>query len=211
MDLNISRLSLGPLGTNCYIVSQNDQALLFDPGAEPEKLIQLLEKDSLSPQAILLTHTHFDHIGAVDRLRNYFKIDVYTHEEEAGWLEDPQLNGSHRFIGEEISTPKPEKILKPSNMRIEEFNFEVIHTPGHSPGSVSFVFHEHRFMISGDVLFRQGIGRTDLPGGDAGVLQQSLQKKLYQLDDRFTVLPGHGEQTTIGFEKVNNLYVRAEK
>lgn len=207
--MNIESLSLGPLGTNCYIVSLNNKALIFDPGGEAEKVINTLDTNDLTPIAILLTHTHFDHIGAVDPLRKHFDIDVYTHAKEAAWLEEPELNRSSRFIGQEIRTAKPEKYLKEEKLMISDFEFDVIHTPGHSPGSVSFIFPEYEFTISGDVIFRQGVGRTDLPGGDLATLQKSIREKLYQLDNTFTVYPGHGEPTKIGYEKKNNLYVPA--
>lgn len=205
--MNISSLSLGPLGTNCYIVSKNNEAIIFDPGGEANKVITFLKNNDLTPIAILLTHTHFDHIGAVDQLRTYYNIDVYTHQNESHWLEEPELNRSFRFIGQEIRTPKPEHILKPGYLSLATFNFEVIHTPGHSPGSVSFVFHNYQFVISGDVLFLQGVGRTDLPGGDSKELQHSIRNKLYLLPDSFTIYPGHGTKTNIGYEKKNNLYV----
>lgn len=208
--MNIIRFSLGPLGTNCYIVHNGKKGLIIDPGAEPETIINYLNEEKIEPLAILLTHAHFDHIGAVDALRKKFNIKVYGHELEANWLEDPSFNRSARFIGEEIITDKPEVLLQEGPLQIEDFTFEVIHTPGHSPGSVSFIFHEHKFIISGDVLFLQGIGRTDLPGGSLTVLTDSLQEKLYQLPEDYVVLPGHGEQTTIGFEKQNNSYVRAK-
>lgn len=208
--MKIARFSLGPLGTNCYILHNEENALIFDPGAEGEKVIHYLTENNLKPLAILLTHAHFDHIGAVDLLRTTYKIDVYGHGLEADWLVDPNLNRSNRFIGQEISTAKPEVLLNEEKYVIEDFSFEVLHTPGHSPGSISFIFHEEKFMVSGDVLFLQGIGRTDLPGGDPDVLKQSIQKKLYNLPDNYVILPGHGEQTNIGFEKENNLYVRAE-
>lgn len=208
--VKVTRFSLGPLGTNCYIISKGEGALIFDPGAEAEKVIQFIEENKLKPLAIMLTHAHFDHIGAVDELRKKYNLNVYGHEKEADWLTDPSLNRSNRFIGEEIQTEKPDVYLEEGNMHIEEFSFEVIYTPGHSPGSVTFIFHENNFIISGDVLFLQGIGRTDLPGGDHATLKHSIQEKLYKLPENYIVLPGHGEETNIGFEKENNLYVKAK-
>lgn len=200
-------MSLGALGTNCYIIYDQKTALIVDPGGEAEKVITFLESEGLVPQAILLTHAHFDHIGAVDELRNHYNLDVYLHEEEADWLENPDLNRSLMFTREAVRTKPPEHLLKPSKMDISSFRFEVIHTPGHSPGSVSFIFHEHAFIVSGDVLFQQGIGRTDLPGGSAAVLEASIKDQLYQLPDTFTVYPGHGSKTSIGAEKQNNPYI----
>lgn len=207
--MKIAKFSLGPLGTNCYIIHKENKALIFDPGAEGDRIINYLNENELEPKAILLTHAHFDHIGAVDQLRKTYNIDVYGHELEANWLEDPSLNRSNQFIGNEIKTEAPDQLLEEGELTLGQFSFEVLHTPGHSPGSVAFIFHKDKFMVSGDVLFLQGIGRTDLPGGSFEVLKNSLQEKLYKLPDAYVVLPGHGENTSIGYEKNNNLYVKA--
>ncbi|MBU5265274.1 MBL fold metallo-hydrolase [Virgibacillus proomii] len=202
--MNIETMSLGPLGTNCYVVHGTKEALIFDPGGEADKVKEFLTKHELTPIAILLTHAHFDHIGAVDELRKAYQIDVYLHEAEASWLEDPQKNGSLLFMQQQVQTEQPDRLLVPKKMTIGEFSIEVIHTPGHSPGSVSFIFHDDKFVISGDVLFYQGIGRTDLPGGNYAQLEKSVTTSLYTLDDNYTVFPGHGPKTNIGFEKINN-------
>lgn len=201
-------MPLGPLGTNCYIVSLGKEALVFDPGGNADELISYLKENDLNVRAILLTHAHFDHIGAVEELRTNSNADVYIHDLEAEWLEDPNLNRSVNFTGEGIVVRPAEHMLTPGEMKLGSFSFEVIHTPGHSPGSVSFLFQEHQFVISGDVLFNQGIGRTDLPGGDFVQLEASIRNHLYQLDDEFTVYPGHGPKTTILNEKKNNPFIR---
>lgn len=203
--MEIAGLSLGPLGTNCYIVSEGNRALIFDPGGDANHLIKYLKDNNLTPEAILLTHAHFDHIGALDEIRKEFNIEVYLHENEFDWLANPKLNRS-TSMGEPflVKTDDPEKVIKPGNMEVGPFKFEVFHTPGHSPGSVSFIFHEHNFIVSGDVLFHQGIGRTDLPGGNMDELAHSIINKLYKLPDSFEVFPGHGIQTTIGSEKQHN-------
>src|SRR5699024_2497340 len=136
-----------------------------------------------------------------------YDLDVYLHENEAEWLEDPSLNGSIRYPIEHISTSKPEFNFEIGMFNLANFTFEVIHTPGHSPGSVSFLFHDERVVFSGDVLFRHGIGRTDLNGGNPVQLQASIQNHLFPLDDRYIVYPGHGVATTIGDEKENNPFV----
>ncbi|CDQ39665.1 MBL fold metallo-hydrolase [Virgibacillus salexigens] len=205
--MKIEIMSLGPLGTNCYIVYQDNQALVFDPGGEPEKVKTFLSANQLDPKAILLTHGHFDHIGAVDTLRKFYEIDVYIHQAEADWLEDAQKNGSLMFIGETIQTQKPDQLLAPEKMTLGNFQFEIIHTPGHSPGSVTFLFHEQLMMISGDVLFYQGIGRTDLPGGNFEELKQSIKQKIYTLDKDFDIYPGHGPKTSIANEKKANPFI----
>ncbi|SFA71117.1 Glyoxylase, beta-lactamase superfamily II [Lentibacillus halodurans] len=202
--MKVKTLPAGPLGTNCYIVHHGEHALIVDPGGDAEKVIHYLTEEELDAKAILLTHAHFDHIGAVDELRSYDNLDVYLHENEAAWLEDPKLNGSLLFLGNEIEVKRAEYQLSAGKMQISSFSFEIIHTPGHSPGSVSFIFHEHEFVISGDVLFNQGIGRTDLPGGDIKQLEQSICDSLYKLPDTYTVYPGHGSKTTIRNEKQSN-------
>src|SRR5699024_4543723 len=119
------------------------------------------------------------------------------------WLGEPRFNGSYRFVGEEIITSRPDHLLAPGMMHMSSFEFEVVHTPGHSPGSVSFIFHKERIVFSGDVLFQQGIGRTDLIGGSMEQLAASIKTHLYTLDDGYTIYPGHGSETSIGAEKRN--------
>lgn len=204
--MKVETLSLGPIGTNCYIVSKNEECIIFDPGAQPEKIEQYITENNLTPTAILLTHAHFDHIGAVDELRNKYQIDVYLHEEESDWLEKPELNRSVLFFGEAgaVQTKKPDHLIDVGTWEIGSFSFEVVHTPGHSPGSVSYIFHDNEFVISGDTLFHQGIGRTDLPEGDFQQLMVSIFNELYTLDESFIVYPGHGPSTTVGYEKHSN-------
>ena len=205
--MNIQGMSLGPLGANCYIVFKGKEALIIDPGSEPEAIVHAIDQLELKPQAILLTHAHFDHIGALDEIRKRYQIEVYIHEDEKDWLQDAGLNRSRLFTGEDIVTFPAEHHLLEGKMNVGSFSLEVLHTPGHSPGSVSFVFHEDEKVISGDALFFQGIGRTDLPGGDRDVLENSIKNNLYQLPDTYTVYPGHGPNTTIGSEKRNNPFV----
>lgn len=205
--MNIQGMSLGPLGANCYIIYKNEEALIVDPGGEAEAITHFIDQHQLKPQAILLTHAHFDHIGAVDEIRKRYHIEVYIHEQEKEWLAESSLNRSRLFTGEDIVTGPAEHYLHEGSMQIGDFHFEVMHTPGHSPGSVSFVFHDQEKVISGDALFFQGIGRTDLPGGDRNILETSIKKRLYLLSDTYTVYPGHGPNTTIGSEKRNNPFV----
>lgn len=205
--MKVHSMSLGELGTNCYIVYNEYDALIIDPGGDPEKVIDFLKFEDLKPQAILLTHAHFDHIGGVDDLRKHFNLDVYLHENEANWLEEPRLNRSTAFTRKEVRTARPDHLIQPGKMKLSSFEFDVIHTPGHSPGSVSYLFVNEGFIISGDVLFQQGIGRTDLPGGSMAQLEKSIRQSLYLLDDNYIVYPGHGMHTTIGAEKRNNPFV----
>ena len=207
--MKMNQLSLGPLGTNCYIAEQDRQALVIDPGGDGEYLLQWLEEKQLTPAGILLTHAHFDHIGAIDVVRERYDIPVYLHQKEADWLEDPYKNGSLVFTDNPVQTGKADHFLEAGEMQLGPFRFEVTETPGHSPGSVSFIFHDTFQVVAGDTLFQKGAGRTDLPGGDQDELQDSVEMKLFTLDGKFTVYPGHGPTTTIAYEKENNPFFGA--
>ncbi|MBM4762283.1 MBL fold metallo-hydrolase [Bacillus sp. B15-48] len=203
-------LPLGPLQTNCYIISdQNNHCLIVDPGEEPEKIKKYIDGKKLKPIAILLTHAHFDHIGAVDAIRDGFSIPVYIHKKEKDWLRDPALNGSNSFLpGQTISVrPADYLIQNEQEMTLEAFTIQVFETPGHSPGSVSFYFAEGGFVASGDALFQFSIGRTDLRGGNHAELLKSIHEKLLILPEDTIVLPGHGPATTIGQEMDANPFL----
>ena len=208
--MKIETLPLGPLGTNCYILSKNDKCLIVDPGGDAHIIKEFVSANNITPEAILLTHAHFDHMGAVEDVRNMYQIDVYLHEAEKDWLENPELNRSILFLGDGAGyqTKAPDHLLEPGELQIADFVMEVIHTPGHSPGSVTFIFKDANVIVSGDVLFQRGIGRTDLPDGSIEQLANSIVTKLYTLDDNCVVYPGHGPATTIGEEKQLNPFTR---
>ncbi|WML40551.1 MBL fold metallo-hydrolase [Neobacillus sp. OS1-2] len=204
------QIPLGALQTNCYLVEHSDRTcLIFDPGGEGNKLIHLLQERKLKPVAIILTHAHFDHIGAVNVVREAYKIPVYVHKQEEKWLGDPALNGSQMFMHvEPIRVNPADHIIKnEGTMKIGDFEFDVSHTPGHSPGSVSFYFEKDGFVISGDALFQGSIGRTDLPGGNNAQLLKSIHDKLLTLPEETYVLSGHGAVTTIGEEMDSNPFL----
>lgn len=201
--MEILQLVTGPVQENCYLIWNEDTLLIVDPGAEASRIIAQIEQTEKKPAAILLTHTHYDHIGAVDALRDYYQIPVYVSPLENSWLTEPTLNlsGNHPELGA-ITARKAEVELELKDYTLGSIPFKVVATPGHSIGSLSFIFAD--FVVSGDALFRGSIGRTDLPTGNLEQLLESIQSQLFILPNEFAVYPGHGEPTTIEHEKRTN-------
>ncbi|CEG27853.1 MBL fold metallo-hydrolase [Bacillus sp. B-jedd] len=207
--MNWFPVPLGGLQTNCYVLYDNNRnCLIFDPGEEAAKLKSIIAEKKLNPLAIMLTHAHFDHIGAVDPIRDHYKIPVYLHEREKKWMGDPALNGSAFFPGTPIKVRHADHILGgEGKMELDGFSFEILETPGHSPGSVSYYFPEKGIIVSGDTLFMGSVGRTDLPGGSEKELMKSIHTRLLELPEETIVLPGHGPATTIGDEMASNPFL----
>lgn len=207
MTLQIETLVLGPLQTNAYLVKdpETNRAVIIDPGMKPGALLKRIE--SLDVEAILLTHAHFDHMAGVDEVRDAKQCPVYLHGLESEWMTDPKKNGSARWpgVGGPITArPAEYELADGQTLKLLGGEFRVLHTPGHSPGSVGFLWQDKLF--GGDTLFRLGVGRTDLYGGSDRELHDSLHGQLFKLADDVQVLPGHGPRTTIGYERANNPY-----
>ncbi|WP_458110743.1 MBL fold metallo-hydrolase [Bacillus sp. PK6-013] len=203
------RMPLGPIQTNAYILSHDDgTCLIIDPGNESGKLNAYIKENGLKPLAVLLTHAHFDHIGAVDNVRKEWNIPVYVHKNEAEWLTDPSLNGSALLTGQTITAEKADHLIEEEgDLKIGSFTLRMLFTPGHSPGSVSYYAEEENLIVSGDVLFKGGVGRTDLPGGNQKVLMDSIHQKLLTLPEETLVLSGHGPETDIATEQEQNPFI----
>ena len=194
---------VGPIETNCYIVGceTTRECFVVDPGADPEIITELLSRHKLVPRAIINTHAHADHIGANADL----KLPIYIHKNESPLLSDSLLNLSGYTGGAVISPVASRFIKEPEVITIGTLSLKVLDTPGHSPGGISLL--GETFVITGDALFKESIGRTDLPGSDEALLCASL-KKLSILDEKLAVFPGHGPQSTIGHELRHNQWIK---
>ncbi len=199
----LETIEVGPYQVNCSIVNACGKTLVIDPGAEASVILAALKRHAATLDAILLTHAHFDHIGAVNDLEKAFPgVPVYVGEKDIPVLTHP-LNQC---------PPDYPAITKPTNLRAAEkealaFGCDVIETPGHTPGGVSYFFTDAKILFSGDTLFAGSVGRTDFPGGDMATLRESL-RRLTALDDTTRVIPGHGPETTIGEEKESNPFLQ---
>ncbi|APF17474.1 beta-lactamase domain protein [Caldithrix abyssi DSM 13497] len=206
--MRIIKIPVGPFEVNCYIVvdEESNRCFLIDPGDEPEKIIKAIEEHHLTPTRVINTHNHIDHARHLYEIKQQFKIPFYIHEADLPLLE--ALKEQALFFGLNCSSvPEVDGFLEDG----EEFEFgnqsvKILHTPGHSPGSVSVYLDGHVFV--GDVLFKGSIGRTDLYGGNYNVLLESIKNKLLTLPEATVVHAGHGEDTTIGDEKRNNPFLR---
>ena len=196
-------IQVGGFEVNCSILSENGKAWIVDPGQEPDRIIDLLAKKGLEPAAILLTHGHFDHIGAIPGLLKKFPdLPVCVHEKDVQMFGHP-LN---QLPPEYTSFTKPKEVRGLESLEGLE-GLEVIETPGHTPGGVCYYFPKDKLLLSGDTLFAGSVGRTDLPGGDMATLMDSLQK-LTALPDDTLVIPGHGMHTRIALEKSGNPFLQ---
>ncbi|MEW6671560.1 MAG: MBL fold metallo-hydrolase [Thermodesulfobacteriota bacterium] len=197
----IKDLVVGPIMANCFIVGceETREAVVIDPGADADKILMALAQLKLTVKHILNTHGHFDHVGANRRMKSVTGADILIHGLDAPMLSRLSASAAAWGMSAEDS-PAPDRILADGDtVSFGNITFKVIHTPGHTPGGISFKTDGYVFV--GDTLFAGSIGRTDFPGGNYQTLIASIQKKLFLLDDDVQVLTGHGPETTIGQEK----------
>ncbi len=202
-------LVVGPVETNCYFLSRegNKQVVVVDPGECADEILELLGKENEQIAAILLTHGHFDHIGAVEKLRERTGAKVYAPAAEKDLLNSAVLNlSAGHFCPEELDADV--YVQDGDELFLADMTFMVLDTPGHTAGSACYHMQQDRILFAGDTLFAGSVGRTDLPTGDAAVQEKTIREKIVTLPDDTAVLPGHGQSTTIGREKQVNPYLR---
>ncbi len=208
MTVQITPFVLGDYQTNCHVVTSGGDCWVVDCGFCPEKLIDYLKVNSLKPSAILLTHCHADHIAGLDQLTNAIgDVPVLCHEIESDWNMNPILNLSG-LGGMPITVAPPKGFITPNTqITLGDSTWDVLHTPGHSPGSICFVHTDSNQAIVGDTLFAGSIGRHDFPTSNSNDLRHSIQNVLMKLPNDMTFYPGHGPASTIGHERKTNPFI----
>ena len=211
--LHIKSFAFNPFSENTYIVfNENKNAFIIDPGdfseVENNILNQFIVDNELKVQNILLTHAHIDHVLGLQKAFDKYKVPILMHEMEKEILDRNPMDANRfgfffkPFEGE-ISYLNENEIIS-----LDDYEFQILHVPGHSPGHIAFYSEAQKFIISGDVLFEGSIGRTDLYKGDAQELLKSIREKLFVLEDETKVYNGHGNPTTVGFEKSYNPFFK---
>jgi glyoxylase-like metal-dependent hydrolase (beta-lactamase superfamily II) len=203
----IKTLPVGPIMANCFIVGCNEtlEAVVIDPGDEPDKILASLAESNLQVKFIINTHGHFDHVSANKGIHMATKAPILIHALDAPMLQQISASAANWGLSAENSPSADRTIDDDDTITFGKIKFKVIHTPGHTPGGISLFTDGHVFV--GDTLFAGSIGRTDFPGGDFETLKSSIQDKLFALGDDVRVYTGHGPETSIGHEKRTNPFV----
>ena len=206
--MKIEQYCVGQVGTNCYFAVNEDtkELLVIDPGDSAQMLAGKIRQKGLKPAAVLLTHGHFDHAMAAQELAELFDVKIYAHEAEKNTLEQPGLNVS-AMIGRRDSYHADVYVKDKEVLDLAGMEILVLHTPGHTEGGCCYYLEKERVLFSGDTLFCQSVGRTDIPGGSMKKIVRSIKEKLLVLPEEVRVYPGHMDLTTIGMERAQNPFL----
>jgi len=203
-------LPVGLLQCNCSVFGDEEtrEAIVVDPGDEIGKITEVLDRHQLRVKAIVITHAHIDHVGGAAKLHQLTGAPVYMNERDRELLQNLEVQASWIRVA---TPPAPEIDVaaeEGTTLRLGENDFHVLLTPGHTQGSLSIWIPQEKKLIAGDTLFRDSVGRTDLPGGDTRQILESIKTKLLELPEETVVIPGHGQSTTIGREKARNPFLQ---
>jgi hydroxyacylglutathione hydrolase len=214
VELEVRGVVVGLFRENCWIVGsrQRGEAVVIDPGDEPEEILALARDMGVSITRILASHAHLDHILAVRDVADATGAPFLLHADDVG-IAEHMPESARAWLNRDV-LPPPEAAAHPvdgQDIEVAGVTLKVIHTPGHTPGSISLYAAEARLLFSGDTLFRESIGRTDLPGGDTDTILASIRQRLYTLPEDTRVLPGHMQETTIAHERAHNPFVRPSR
>lgn len=206
--MKIVNLFPGSYGSNCYLIEDSGHALIVDPSASASAILRRLREDECTPDAVLLTHGHFDHIMSIDTLRQAEPdLKVYVHKEDAPMLTDGDKNAFSLFFGQDRVWKEADVLLTDGQaITVGNSTFTVVHTPGHSPGSVCYLCEAEGIMLTGDTLFADNMGRCDLWGGSYAIIRQSL-KRLRDCNGSLTIYPGHGDTNKLSRALDNTMYI----
>lgn len=208
--MTLAKVVVGYIGTKCYLVRNDEtgEGFIVDPGYDDGKIAEAVSRLELKPAAVLLTHGHFDHIMAVERMRELYPgITVYIGENETDIIGDPALNCSKAIVRRENAAHADRTVSDNETLDIAGIHIETLFTPGHTKGGVCYYIKDEKLLFSGDTLFAGSVGRTDFPTGNGQVLLESIRTKLAVLPDDTAVYPGHGDATSIGAEKTDNPFL----
>ena len=199
----VLQMVTGQIQENAYLIIHDSlEAVLVDPGDNAQEILEIIKLEKANVKAILLTHAHFDHVGAVQATREALKCPVYLHED--AWVSYSRAHiAPARYNLPFVQPEVPDHKLEVGVIQIGELEFNALFTPGHAPGHIA-LYSSAGFVLSGDALFHGSVGRTDIPGADTELLLERIRTQLYTLPDETVVLSGHGRSTTIGREKASN-------
>ena len=209
--MEIISIEAGPLLTNTYIAvdDKTKKSVIIDAPMDSISLLKpMIKKRDLEIEAILLTHTHWDHAADTADLKDEYGADVILHKDDLFRLTEPNEHSVFPLPYEIKSASGDRYVDDGDTVTFGNIDLEVLHTPGHTAGGICFWNKEHKVVFCGDTVFRESVGRVDLPGGSADVLAKAIKEKLLSLDDETKLLPGHGPSTTVGYEKKNNPFFR---
>ncbi|MBL01801.1 MAG: hypothetical protein CL774_04840 [Chloroflexi bacterium] len=204
--MQISNIIVGELYTNCYVISNNSECIIIDPGAEPDKIIDFLESMKLTPKLLISTHYHADHVGGVKNLVEKYDVEFAIGKNDLNFLDAQPAWVSNLISTYEKPISPNILLLGGETINLLDLDIKIISTPGHSPGSICIYIENSIF--TGDTLFKNGIGRGDLPGGDINQEITSIKDKIFQLPNDIDVFPGHGHKTKIINEKNDNIHLK---